>query len=192
MARRNADWQSLVERLVFYQHIGGERYQIYDTDYLFVFGDLNYRTSKTEPKTLDKAQLQRYLDHNQHSEILAHDQLRMESSAGRTLHHLTEESIDFPPTYKYKKGSNKLVVSHKTLRVNWTLMMLQSFDKRVPSYCDRILHLPSEGQTITLYKSVSTVPVVSDMPVACSTSHNSYTIRILRTISQLLRITAYS
>ena len=108
--RRNMDWRSVVERLVFYQDEGSERYQIYDTDYLFVFGDLNYRTSKTEPKALDEETFQGFLDKKQYSSILAHDQLGVESSSGRTLHHLKEQKIDFPPSYKYGKGTDKLVV----------------------------------------------------------------------------------
>lgn len=75
---------------------------------------MNYRTSKSHPKKLDKATLGGFLDRNEHSQILVHDQLQMESSAGRTLHHLTEEKIDFPPTYKYKKNADTLVVSDMT------------------------------------------------------------------------------
>lgn len=109
--RRNVQWRSIVERLVFYRDGSeAERYQIYDTDYLFAFGDLNYRTSKTEPKALTKETLKGFLAESQYKDILTHDQLGIESSAGRTLHHLVEHDIDFPPTYKYEKGTDKLEV----------------------------------------------------------------------------------
>lgn len=111
VARRNMDWESIVTRMTFQSSRQQGRYQIYDTDYLYVFGDLNYRTSRTEPRKLDKEQLATMLQKKTYSAILEHDQLRIESSAGRTLHLLVEADISFPPSYKYKKGSDQLVVS---------------------------------------------------------------------------------
>lgn len=130
VSRRNLDWKSIVERMVFYQHEGEERYQIYDTDYLYVLGDLNYRTSKTEPKKLDKETLSTLLEKQQYKAVLAHDQLAIESLAGRTLQHLVEEDIVFPPTYKYNKGTEQLVVSGKnTSQRNSLLKFLAVFHK---------------------------------------------------------------
>lgn len=106
------DWQSIVSRLTFYSAKGDKRYQIYDTDHLFVLGDLNYRTSKLEPVKLEKKTFDTLLKQQRYQDLLAHDQLKIESSAGRTAHSLVEGEIAFPPSYKYKKGTNQLVVGY--------------------------------------------------------------------------------
>lgn len=131
VARRNMDWESIVTRMTFYSSRQQERYQLYDTDYLYVFGDLNYRTSKTEPRKLDKEHLATMLQQKTYSAILEHDQLRIESSAGRTLHSLVEADINFPPSYKYKKGSDQLVVSDEiALHLYLSRLMLASRHSR--------------------------------------------------------------
>ncbi|KAK9894668.1 DNase I-like protein [Cystobasidium minutum MCA 4210] len=136
--RRNIDWQSIVSRLTFAPGSGNERYQIYDTDYLYVFGDLNYRTSKEEPRPLTKEKFATMLQQEDYAAALAHDQLRIEANAGRTLHKLIEAAITFPPSYKYHKGTDQLV----------------AFSKRTPSWCDRILHLPGTNHAVTKYTSI--------------------------------------
>ena len=79
--RRNEDYRRICENLVFSDGSG-----IYETDYLVVAGDLNYRnsiyTSDMKPR-------------------LAHDELSAERKAAKTVHGLEEAQIDFSPTYKY-------------------------------------------------------------------------------------------
>lgn len=120
--------------------------QIYDTSYLFFFGsllsrvsvchpdanlcvdlmrtgDLNYRLSIKEPKTLPLHIINHKLI-NDLAGLLAHDTLAIEQSKGNTLLGLREGPIDFPPTYKYKPGTRDT---------------FKKFSKRVPGWCDRVL-----------------------------------------------------
>ncbi|CEQ39988.1 SPOSA6832_01559, partial [Sporobolomyces salmonicolor] len=128
--RRNRDWRSIVERLVFVDDEGRER-QLYETGQLFVFGDLNYRISLTTPRKLPHHLLSHQIASlspstpSSFTSLLAHDQLTQELKAGRTLQHLAEAPITFPPTYKFKVG---------------TVDQYKDFRKRVPGWCDRILH----------------------------------------------------
>jgi hypothetical protein len=117
LERRNDDWRSIVSQLVFSTPSGALK-QIYDTLYLFVFGDLNYRVTYDEP---DLGSVVRRLESDLGS-LLFHDQLRIEHAAGRTLHHLREGPITFKPSYKFEQGS----VDAYNMR------------KRLPSWCDRI------------------------------------------------------
>ena len=126
--------------------MGGPVLQIYDTSYLFVFGvsfghslgprpsrpvsadvlthtnngqDLNYRVDWPKEKASEiVAQISFDLP-----SLLRLDQLGRERAAGRTLHHLNEGEIAFPPTYKFKVGTD-------TYKAN----------KRIPSWCDRVLY----------------------------------------------------
>ncbi|SCV69067.1 BQ2448_2087 [Microbotryum intermedium] len=143
LQRRNEDYQSIVERLIFTPDGPSQHYrpqqqrnvfprikskstegiQIYDTTYLFFFGDLNYRISTVTPKNLTKQLIARKI-HNDLPALLTHDQLRQEQAKGRTLHHLREGEITFQPTYKFKVG---------------TVDTYKAFTKRIPGWTDRIL-----------------------------------------------------
>ncbi|KAL8293008.1 hypothetical protein RQP46_000702 [Phenoliferia psychrophenolica] len=146
LERRNEDWRSIVERLVFAPDGPSEFYkpkrakdvfkklvqastlnaggiQIYDTSYLFFFGDLNYRISTKTPKTLPLRLIAHKIQ-NDLPALLAQDQLRQQQELGRTLHNLREGPITFTPTYKFKPG---------------TVDTYKKFEKRVPGWCDRVL-----------------------------------------------------
>lgn len=110
VTRRNQDWRSIVSRMTFRSKGSQQPYQIYDTDYLYVFGDLNYRTSKVDPVALQEGKFASMLEDKRYPDALVHDQLSIEQDAGRTLHDLDEGKIDFAPSYKYKKRTNDLVV----------------------------------------------------------------------------------
>lgn len=86
--------------------------------------DLNYRLSLKQPRPLPL----HLISHKIQSDIpslFTQDTLRLEQSAGRTLHHLREGPITFLPTYKFKVG---------------TVDTYKSFKKRVPGWTDRILY----------------------------------------------------
>lgn len=205
LQRRNEDWRSIVERLVFAPGMEGESeqfkipegrrrdvfkalrrkwlpsepkgVQIYDTSALFFFGvslplpsvphklegllspsrrsqDLNYRISTKSPTTLPLSTLTTALSPStlDLASLLPHDQLTHErlSSPPRSLHHLREGSITFPPTYKYKVG---------------TVDTFKSFKSRIPGWCDRILFATwadadgeEEGEGAAKVESYQSVP----------------------------------
>ncbi|GIK00350.1 hypothetical protein Aspvir_004373 [Aspergillus viridinutans] len=161
--RRNEDWRGIVERLVFTttttNHeedseraalLGsstgegdreGEAEGVFTAGYLFLAGDLNYRTSNTLPQTADFARFPQ-LDADEssplhYSRLLRDDQLTREREKDRCFQGLTEAPISFPPTYKYKLGARD--------PRQWKFV-----HSRWPSWCDRILYLdPSAGGPAT-------------------------------------------
>ncbi|GAA5829566.1 hypothetical protein JCM11251_000207 [Rhodosporidiobolus azoricus] len=148
--RRNADWRSIVQRLVFVGEDGRER-QLFDTGNVFFFGDLNYRISLTTPTPLPYSGFSSHLAaltssssppsaQRAYSSLLPHDQLTQERLASRTLHHLREGDIAFPPSYKFKLGTSEYKMD----------------EKKVPSWTDRILYASAAGEEVKVerYDSV--------------------------------------
>jgi hypothetical protein len=172
LAQRNLDWQSIVERLVFSHgqtspRAVGDASQ--DTDestsllnertetsshhaqqnlfapnsYLFLAGDLNYRTSDISPL---KEDITRFPKRNadpsspsHYSHLLQKDQLIREMRAGRTFHGLSEAPINFPPTYKFSDAAQQAArqaLENPDLATEWKWS-----SHRWPSWCDRILYL---------------------------------------------------
>ncbi|GAA5970052.1 hypothetical protein JCM11641_000248 [Rhodosporidiobolus odoratus] len=162
--RRNEDWRSIVERLVFVGENGEER-QLFDSGNVFFFGDLNYRISLTSPSPLSLDLLSQHITtltssasstsplSSACSTLLSHDQLTQERRAERTLHHLREGPIAHPPSYKFKLGS----------RDEYT-----SFQKRVPGWTDRVLYASAGGDEVEVksYRSVMDCTMSDHKPVA--------------------------
>jgi hypothetical protein len=164
--QRNKDWKSIVERLVFTHsskrpaerssvdentsllddaasaHAEGSRRDLFAPNaYLFLAGDLNYRTSNIGPSAGEVEQFPRRnvnLDDPSHySHLLKNDQLVREMNYGRTFHSLSEAPIDFPPTYKYSDAAREAVrqgLDTDDLEWKWS-------NHRWPSWCDRVLYL---------------------------------------------------
>ncbi|KAJ5874797.1 Endonuclease/exonuclease/phosphatase [Penicillium soppii] len=162
--QRNLDWKSIVERLVFTPekpgqsdvnertgllgdaasaHFEGSRRDLFAPNaYLFLAGDLNYRTSNVGPTIGEIAQFPRrnvgVEDPSHYAHLLKHDQLTREMSYGRTFHGLSEAPIDFPPTYKYSDAAREAARLGETAGQEWKWS-----NHRWPSWCDRILFLES-------------------------------------------------
>jgi len=124
------------------------------SSYLFLAGDLNYRTYDTNPMPEDHATWPQPVgatESRHYSNLLRSDQLAIEMMAKRTLHGLEEAAIDFPPTYKYSDtgrmhaerteqlaavGSSRAREGSQAEDLEW-----QWSKHRWPSWCDRILYL---------------------------------------------------
>jgi len=108
-----------------------------DDSYLFFGGDLNYRTALTGPARGDSNLYPQprkdKKDDLHYSHLLEKDQLSQQLQRGKTLHGLTEQRIEFPPTYKYKKILERPVIRDDD-DGEW-----QWSSHRWPSWCDRIL-----------------------------------------------------
>lgn len=135
--------------------------------HLFWMGDLNYRISLEREKALE---LIRNQDWKQLKEA---DQLAQEMAAGRAFQGFLEGPTDFPPTYRYERGSRKYSAAKL----------------RVPSYCDRILYRSLPGCDLELheYKPADEIQTSDHSPVygvfAASLVHTSGT-RNLEAISR--------
>ena len=94
-----------------------------DHDVLVLFGDLNFRL---EGKSMNEVVEQFELGSGQ--KLLAYDQLRLEQSvsprSASGLHLFMEMPVSFPPSYKYKAGTDTFDGGPK---------------RRAPAWCDRIL-----------------------------------------------------
>ena len=86
--------------------------QIYDTSYLFVFGDLNYRISINSPQKLSLDQLSRKTKDHDVGSLLLQDQLLQEKASNRALQGLSEDPITFLPSYKYLVHTSKFKVRY--------------------------------------------------------------------------------
>jgi synaptojanin len=92
--------------------------QIFEHDYKFVCGDLNFRID------LPGALVRQMVSENKISELLEHDQLTQTLSQG-TMPGYKEPGITFKPTYKFDKKTDVYDTSKKL---------------RPPAWCDRVLY----------------------------------------------------
>ncbi|KNG84087.1 putative inositol 5-phosphatase [Aspergillus nomiae NRRL 13137] len=200
--QRNEDWRSMVERLVFDRvtaragentetggdsestallsgstRSSGDDYRgiFIPTSYLFLAGDLNYRTSNASPRSEDCARFPQAevdpADPRHFSHLLKEDQLTREMRQSRSFHGLSEAPITFPPTYKYTNAARQAAArgggSQEWL---WT-------STRWPSWCDRVLYLetlPGLGEEARVrplkYNSLPLFPTSDHRAVALSAS----------------------
>lgn len=145
--------------------------------YLFLAGDLNYRTSDVSPTKADLARFPRRSasrDNPAHySNLLKDDQLAREMHLGRSFHGLSEAPIDFPPTYKYSDAARKSApLDHDSADAEWKWS-----SHRWPSWCDRILYLDSPAHTGSsrrvkphVYDALPLLPQSDHRPVALAVS----------------------
>lgn len=198
--RRNQDWKNICRGLVFSRE--GDRGQSSQADkdgdeaepllagdedgsntkdglyapasYLFVAGDLNYRTSDIAPNPDAHKSWPSHdgtvSDMNAWSYLWKKDQLAREKQAGKTLHHLAEPEIKFPPTYKLSSaaqdnalGTTKQSTVNETSSSPWA-------KHRVPSWCDRILYLAAAPPKVDSYTALPVQPTSDHRPVAMSCS----------------------
>ncbi|KAL2844597.1 Endonuclease/exonuclease/phosphatase [Aspergillus pseudoustus] len=168
VARRNEDWRSIVERLVFSDPEGTRTRSAENGDesesaallsdnsnssnghpgifapgrYLFFGGDLNYRTSDRFPSKKDVLRFPQADaepgEPGHFSHLFKDDQLKREMSQSRCFHGLTEAPISFPPTYKY--DSEAQLAARDPSQVDKPPQWKWA-SHRWPSWCDRILFL---------------------------------------------------
>lgn len=132
---------------------------------LYFSGDLNYRTSDVSPKIDDHQQFPQPVtdiaDPHHYCHLLKRDQLSRERNAGRTLHCLTEATIEFPPTYKYDVDRYSKLTSEEPDTWYWA-------KHRQPSWCDRILYssyLTTSAVKILSYSCMPIQPTSDHRPV---------------------------
>jgi hypothetical protein len=145
------------------------------SSHLFVSGDLNYRIATYSPHPLaDFPSLDPESEHY-FPRYLPLDQLTRERDAGRTLHGLSEASINFPPTYKYVILPVDNPTPGNTLAVPWTWAR-----HRFPGWTDRILYM--DVAPWVKIRNQEAVPEVSiqaydAMPVLATSDHRPVFLR---------------
>ncbi|KAF1995940.1 DNase I-like protein [Amniculicola lignicola CBS 123094] len=191
---RNQDWENIVRNLVFLNkdtsgYSSTEEQPLLASveeppadnnglftpgNHVFFYGDLNYRTHDTPPEANSHIAFPQPARSDEsathYSQFLRKDQLNREREAKRTLHGFSELPIDFPPTYKYSTSKIKGSGSHKRSSSESEEQWLWA-KHRYPSWCDRILFLPSLSSSKLEPQIYTTLPVqaTSDhRPVALS------------------------
>ncbi|KAF2279568.1 DNase I-like protein [Westerdykella ornata] len=188
---RNKDWESIVRNLVFLNDddsgyssseeapllsstsetpANGEGLFASTNHFIFLAGDLNYRTRDKPPSRVGHQTYPRLTltdpDFEHFSDLFQEDQLIRELEGNRTLHHLQERPVRFPPTYKYTKRQ-KTSPGTVSSDEDWEWAA-----HRFPSWCDRILYLPPPNGAVS-FGNYTALPVqhTSDhRPVALSLS----------------------
>ncbi|EIW67338.1 hypothetical protein TREMEDRAFT_45320 [Tremella mesenterica DSM 1558] len=130
-AARNADIAAIMEdrailpasdELAFVG--GGDGTGIMDHEMVILNGDMNYRIDQRRENVISSIHVGDF------NYLLSHDQLRKEMRTNHSfrLRTFEEPPIRFAPTYKYDPNSDSYDTSEK---------------RRVPAWCDRILHSKS-------------------------------------------------
>ncbi|XP_076947944.1 type IV inositol polyphosphate 5-phosphatase 3-like [Bidens hawaiensis] len=120
--KRNADVHEIHKRTRFNSILSSPLpKRIQDHDRIIWLGDLNYRLTLPYEKTRE------LISKNDWSSLLECDQLVRELRKGRAFDGWSEGILDFPPTYKYEKNSEKYVGQDPKV------------GRRTPAWCDRIL-----------------------------------------------------
>jgi hypothetical protein len=122
--KRNLDFQSISQKLKF----SGDAKTVYDHDLIIWMGDMNSRLTTDIPRNevVDKCQK------GDHELLIQYDQLREERLKGNIFKDFHEMLPKFRPTYKFDVGTSNYDTGPK---------------KRLPAWCDRILHWKKNDNT---------------------------------------------
>ena len=77
---------------------------LYGFSYIFWIGDLNFRL---EENTFNHDEIVEAVSKGEFSKLLAKDQLNQVRKEEKAFHELSEIEPNFPPTYKFKIGTEK-------------------------------------------------------------------------------------
>lgn len=140
---RNNDFSSILNGIKF-QRSG----KIDDNDIVFWLGDLNYRLNL---ETFQVRQLvEQCSEKGNFEQLIQFDQLTREIQRGNSFANYQEASINFRPTYKYDKGTDRYDSSEK---------------QRTPSWTDRIIYKYNPGLKPWAYQSSDKVMISDHKPV---------------------------
>ncbi|CAL1613710.1 unnamed protein product [Knipowitschia caucasica] len=122
--RRNQNFLDILRLLSLGDKIGPFDISLRFT-HLFWCGDLNYRLD------LDVQDILKHVSKREFAELMCADQLTRERHKRKCFLHFKEETILFPPTYRYERGSRNCYL--------WQKYKTSGVRVNVPSWCDRIL-----------------------------------------------------
>lgn len=142
--RRNQDYNDINARISFRKHPQSIR----DHDYVYWFGDMNYRINE-----LNSTQVKTYLNRGDLQTLLIKDQLNQQKDLDRVLKNYVEGPITFPPTYKYDLHSDTFDTSEKA---------------RAPAWTDRIFFRFTNAISQTAYRSCMQLQISDHKPVSAT------------------------
>ena len=139
--RRNQDFASIAHDVRF-----PEQRSIWDHQFLFWYGDLNYRIALPRPRIFALIKASNW------GELVANDQLNVQRRLGAAFAEFNEGKIAWAPTYRFDNGTDTYDTSEK---------------QRKPSYTDRVLFRASNSADLKLlqYESVPSLMLSDHKPV---------------------------
>lgn len=160
LEERINDYEKIVQEHKF--HVKAKE-SIFDHDYVFWFGDLNFRL--TGEATTSAEEIRAMVARDELKKLIEKDQLLLVRREGRAFQKLQERLPQFPPTFKFEHGSNDYDM------------------KRRPAWTDRILYAVRENtyQNVKLtveqtsYKSHPSYNISDHKPVS-----SEFTIKVMR------------
>ncbi|EDS30898.1 skeletal muscle/kidney enriched inositol 5-phosphatase [Culex quinquefasciatus] len=160
LEERINDYEKIVQEHKF--HVKAKE-AIFDHDYVFWFGDLNFRL--TGEATTSAEEIRAMVARDELKKLIEKDQLLLVRREGRAFQKLQERLPQFPPTFKFEHGSSEYDM------------------KRRPAWTDRILYAVRENtyQNVKLtveqtsYKSHPSYNISDHKPVS-----SEFTIKVMR------------
>lgn len=167
LEERINDYEKIVQEHKF--HVKTKE-AIFDHDYVFWFGDLNFRL--TGEATTSAEEIRAMVAKDELKKLIEKDQLLLVRREGRAFQKLQERLPQFPPTFKFEHGSNEYDM------------------KRRPAWTDRILYAMKENNyrnvklTVeqTSYKSHPSYNISDHKPVTSEFTIKVYEDTTERTI----------
>ncbi|XP_037032683.1 inositol polyphosphate 5-phosphatase K isoform X2 [Bradysia coprophila] len=117
LEERIKDYEKIVEEHKFHVKTTTD---IFTHDYVFWFGDLNFRL--TGETTSPPEQIRDLVEQDKLDELIAKDQLSLVRQQERAFTELVERTPAFPPTFKFERGTSEYDM------------------KRRPAWTDRVLY----------------------------------------------------
>ncbi|XP_058836310.1 phosphatidylinositol 4,5-bisphosphate 5-phosphatase A isoform X3 [Topomyia yanbarensis] len=160
LEERINDYEKIVQEHKF--HVKTKE-SIFDHDYVFWFGDLNFRL--TGEATTSAEEIRTMVAKDQLKKLIDKDQLLLVRREHRAFQKLNERLPQFPPTFKFEQGTNDYDM------------------KRRPAWTDRILYAVKENNyrnvklsvDQTSYKSHPSYNISDHKPVS-----SEFTIKVVR------------
>jgi hypothetical protein len=118
---RNNDYQSILNSVRFTRN-----QTINDNETVFWVGDLNYRIG------LSNEGVRSHVENGDFGQLIQYDQLTNEMKSNRVFSGYSEPSLNFKPTYKYDKGTDRYDSSEKARTPSWTDRIIYKGDNVKP------------------------------------------------------------
>lgn len=135
---RNADHFSILNGIKFTRN-----QTIDDHETVYWMGDLNYRIA------LPTEDVRARVEAGEYEYLIKHDQLTNEMNSNRAFAGYSEPTLNFRPTYKYDKGSNRYDSSEKARTPSWTDRIIYKGSKIKP-----LAYSSSDSLTFSDHKPV--------------------------------------
>ncbi|KAE9555262.1 hypothetical protein FO519_001513 [Halicephalobus sp. NKZ332] len=137
LSKRNQDFREISQ-----MRFGNGR-GLYEHDIVFWLGDLNYRLDTL----MGYDEVVRRIETGNCHELLQYDQLQKQQSLKQAFHGFKEVlGVPFRPTYKFDAGTSRWDTSEK---------------RRVPAWCDRVLHWTKDKHVKVAQSEYTSVEKVS-------------------------------